>query len=322
MHFISVRACKGSPRTKVNRLIKFDLQINAPTNSLYCCVRGDKNKYTEIGAFNLFSQIATMPYKHILFYIHGSNSLPEEDIFPKCQILQKLFDKYDNYFVQIIPIIWPSDNDLGFVMDYWDDRMAADASAYPLSRLINKYYDWMGSYLYNPCSKSINILCHDLGCAVFEKTVNLWTENYGTGYFPMLFKNLFLVAGDIKNNIFREGLSGNHISTSSRNVVVYYSANDMVLSGTSKNLKLRPLNGIPIGLTGPIVYNDTPSNVKSIDCSDVSNMYDSPFGHNYFLTGMNNELELAGIVFDHIYETIRTGRVETKDGRINILSDN
>ena len=67
----------------------------------------------------------------MLLYIHGFSNLPD-DVFanvesssacatrrrPKCWI----------------PVIWPCDNDLGIVKDYWDDQKSADYSAIPCLR--------------------------------------------------------------------------------------------------------------------------------------------------------------------------------------------
>lgn len=67
--------------------------------------------------------------KQILLYIHGFSNLPEENIFPTTKKLQTYFDSKEPDLVQVVPLIWPCDNDLGIIKDYWDDQKSADANA-------------------------------------------------------------------------------------------------------------------------------------------------------------------------------------------------
>ena len=64
--------------------------------------------------------------------------------------------------VLVVPIIWPCDNDLGVVKDYWDDQKAADQSAFSFARVLDKFISWRNSPDYNPqsdpCLKRINVL--------------------------------------------------------------------------------------------------------------------------------------------------------------------
>lgn len=321
MLFLTNRQLKQSSRSKIGRIIKFDLTKNSATNQVYFCVRREKDTYHELGPHEFFETLQKSPYKNILLFIHGENSLPEPDVFPIVEKLQSLFDKYEQNYVQVVPLIWPCDSDHGIVQDYWNDRLSAEISAFSFIRALEHF---QGRIFSNrmACLKGIHVLGHDLGCKVFENTVNVWTNNFGIGFFPLLFKNVFLVAGDVRNDIFRQDTVGQHISTSSRNVSIYYSASDMILSGTTPKQSRGSLGGIPLGITGPTYFVDTQSNVFSIDCSDVGTLYDPPLGHTYFLTDGNEDLDLAGVVFDHIFETIRTGRPKTIDGQKLTLSSN
>jgi hypothetical protein len=51
----------------------------------------------------------------------------------------------------------------------------------------------------------------------------------------------------------------------------------------------------------------TPANVYSVDCDDVNTLYDYPKGHSYFRSGATKKN--PGLVFEHIFECLRTGRV-------------
>ena len=65
----------------------------------------------------------------------------------------------------------------------------------------------------------------------------------------------------------------------------------------------------------------TPKNVYIVDCDDVNNAYDTPKGHSYFRSG-RKEGE-AGVVFNHIFECLRSGRVfpDDPERRSTILRD-
>ena len=63
-----------------------------------------------------------------------------------------------------------------------------------------------------------------------------------------------------------------------------------------------------LGHTGPENPNLTLLNVYAFDCDDFNNIYDFPVGHTYFLTKNNTENTEAGILFNHMYETLKTGR--------------
>ena len=52
------------------------------------------------------------------------------------------------------------------------------------------------------------------------------------------------------------------------------------------------------------------SNVYAIDCNNFNNRYDSPKGHSYFLNDSNDNI---GAVFEHMFNTIKTGRVFVED---------
>jgi hypothetical protein len=55
----------------------------------------------------------------------------------------------------------------------------------------------------------------------------------------------------------------------------------------------------------------TPRNVYAVDCDDVNNIYDKPKGHSYFRSGLRRRE--AGVVFDHIFSAVLSGRVIPED---------
>ncbi|MCP4273515.1 MAG: hypothetical protein GY781_16425, partial [Gammaproteobacteria bacterium] len=122
MLFITNREPQGSIRTKRGRAYRFDLNKNSPSNSIYCCERLGEGNYIEIGSDDLMSRLRESKAQQILLFIHGFSNLPEPDIFPRVARLQEYFDSKQSNLIQVVPLIWPCDNDFGIVKDYWDDQ--------------------------------------------------------------------------------------------------------------------------------------------------------------------------------------------------------
>jgi esterase/lipase superfamily enzyme len=139
----------------------------------------------------------------------------------------------------------------------------------------------------------------------------VWRKYDQKGGLPLLFRNSFMIAADIVNESLQKGQSGELVSDTSRNVVVYYASDDLALRASK-------VANIPnyeasrrLGHTGPEDMELTPKNVYAIDCDDVNTVYDNPKGHSYFRSGKKKGE--PGVVFDHIWQTIMTGRVFPND---------
>ena len=250
--------------------------------------------------------------RQLLIYIHGFSNMPE-DVFADVKEFQTLCNKKKDSEVLVIPVIWPCDNDLGIVEDYWDDQKSADMSAFSFARALQFFMDWRDDEPEDkPCLKRINVLAHSMGNRVFRETLSAWNKYDLANGVPLLFRNTILVAADIVNESLEEGKGGRLISQSSRNVSVYYASDDLALRASKiSNLKNKVASR-RLGHTGPEDMKKTQSNVYSIDCDNFNNRYDNPKGHSYFL---EDEKGNMGAVFEHIYNSIKTGRVEVKDER-------
>ena len=308
MLFITNREPQGSIRSRNGRKYRFDLNKNAPSNSIYCCERLAKDDYVEIGSGSLMSKLKDCNAKQLLFFIHGFSNLPEPDIFPRVEILQKLFDDKEQNLVLVVPVIWPCDNDLGIVGDYWDDQKSADKSAFSFSRVLQKFLKWRDEGPDDaPCLKRINVLAHSMGNRVFRETLSVWNDYDLANGVPLLFRNTILMAADIVNESLEHEGSGRLISQASRNVSVYFASDDLALrSSKISNLKNK-IASRRLGHTGPEDMNKVQSNVYAIDCDNFNNNYDFPQGHAYFLEDGDNN---PGSVFNHMFNTIKTGRVK------------
>ena len=316
MLFITNRQPRQSTRTRINRKIDFDLKKNAPANDLYYCRRNAEGDYTEIGSAALLQSLKDSNCKQLLFFIHGFSNLPEPDIFPRVEKLQQLLDDKEPELALVIPLIWPCDNDLGIVQDYWDDQKSADASAQSFARLLNRFLDWRDQQPEEaPCLKRINVLAHSMGNRVYRQTLRAWNKYDLPGGVPLLFRNSFLMAADVVNETLEKGHTGELISHASRNVSVYFASDDLALrSSKVSNLKNK-IASRRLGHTGPENIHKVNSNVYSIDCDNYNTQYDSPKGHSYFL---NDENGMPGKVFEHIYDSIKHGRIDIDDRKFRL----
>jgi len=289
------------------RPVTFDLNVNEPSASVFFCRRVKKNSYEEIGSSAFLEELRIAAEDQILLYIHGFNNQPEPDIFPNTKNLQALCNGEKSKMVKVIPLIWPCDNDLGVLKDYWDDQDTADQSAFGFARMLGKFLEWRSKQKdTEACYKRINILAHSMGNRVLRLTLERWGRNFGA--VPQLFRNIFLVAADIVNESLESDQSGHYICESARNVVVYHAGDDLALR-TSKaaNVKNKVVSK-RLGHSGPEDMRRTPVNVYAIDCDEFNNTYNPPAGHTYFM--YNNEKK-PGAVFKHMFLSMKTGRVHS-----------
>lgn len=115
----------------------------------------------------------------------------------------------------------------------------------------------------------------------------------------------------IVNQALHRGQRGELISHAARNVVVYYASADLALRASkAANLKNK-IASRRLGHTGPEDMGRTPSNVYAVDCDDINTSYDVPIGHGYFTEG--REKGKPGLVFEHIFSILKTGRVTDID---------
>ncbi len=319
MLFITNRILKASAENSRNRL-QFDLSHNAPLHEVHFCRRHQENYYESMAPDSFLNAISDCDSQQLLLYIHGFNNLPEVDIFPQTLLLQKLCDQQSLGSIRVLPLIWPCDNDLGVIKDYWDDQKSADMSGFAFARLLEFFISWRQELAAEACTKSINVLAHSMGARVFREALRIW-QKYDRPQIPQFFRNTFLIAADVVNESLEYHQAGKFISDASRNVSVYFAADDLALRA-SKVINLK--NNIAsrrLGHTGPENLERIPNNIYAFDCDNFNNIYDDPMGHNYFLTqNIANPKSKPGIVFKHLFHSLSTGRVPHAPRIKHILS--
>lgn len=314
MLFVTNRFPTQSIRTRKGRKFNFDLKNNAPSNSVFFCEKGEDGDHTEIGSLEFLQRLKDSEHRQILIFVHGFNNLPDF-VFEMTAELQELCDKKKKNEVLVVPLIWPCDNDLGIVEDYWDDQKSADQSSYSFARVLEKFMEWRNSDANDPeiapCLKRINMLAHSMGNRVLRQTLANWNKYDLASGVPLIFRNTFMVAADVVNETVHEGQTGELISHASRNVIVYYASDDLALRASkAANLKNK-IASRRLGHTGPENMDKTPRNVFQVDCDEINTKYDTPTGHNYFRFGRRKGQ--SGLVFNHIFQCIEVGRVFPDD---------
>ncbi|MBO9473969.1 MULTISPECIES: alpha/beta hydrolase [unclassified Shimia] len=314
MLFITNRFPTQSIRSRKGRRFTFDLDNNAPSNSVFYCETGADGHHVEITSGELLKRVRESECRQILLYVHGFNNLPDV-VFERAAALQAFCDKAKPKEVLVLPLIWPCDNDRGVVKDYWDDQKSADQSGYSFARVLERFMEWRNSADNEPdvapCLKRINLLAHSMGNRVLRQTLVAWNRYDLADGVPLLLRNTFMVAADVVNETVHEGKAGELISHASRNVVVYYASDDLALRA-SKAANLRnKVASRRLGHTGPENIARAPRNLFQVDCDDVNTGYDRPTGHMYFLDDGGGKK--PGKVFNHMFECILHGRVFPDD---------
>jgi len=311
MLFITNRALVEGPISSPGRSISFHLDDNSVQQSVYYCHRQSNDKYVELGSADFLQHLKDSKAEQVLLFIHGYSNLPERDIFPRAAKLQKLFNKKKKDLVEVVPVLWPCDNDHGIIKDYWDDQKAADLSGFSFARVLQRFEVWRSADANKelPCLKRINVLAHSMGNRVLRESLRLWGKYDRQYRIPMLFRNTFLVAADLVNESLHRGEPGQFICDASRNVIVYYASDDLALRASKiSNLK-NAVASRRLGHTGPEDMRLVPINVYSVDCDDHNTEVDKK-GHTYFL---ENKKGLPGPVFEDIFRAVQLGRVFGED---------
>ncbi len=303
MFFITNRRMLGGQRSRPGQRLRFDLADTDPSPSLFFAERRGRDDYIELTSLPFFNALRKSPRAQLLFYVHGFNNQPEPDIFPTAQLLQGHLDRLTGSQVEVVPVIWPNDDDFGIIRDYFDDQDAAEMSGFAFARVLGKFLDWRERLSERSwCLKHVNLLAHSMGNRVLRFALAKWRRDRGEP--PALFRNIFMVAADVANETLEPGEPGYAITRAARNVVVYYAADDFALR-SSKVANLRnKIVSRRLGHTGPEDLARTPENVFAVDCDAVNDRYDR-LGHTYFL---GDERGRPGAVLAHIAATLMAGR--------------
>ncbi len=287
---------------------------NELSNSLLYCQFIKDGQFNEIYSKAFMQHVQAHACSDVLFYLHGFNNQPST-VLNNTKLLQLQCDKQQSN-VLVIPIIWPCDDDLGVVKDYWDDQDAAEASGRYFSRTISKLLQFQENnrQLNKPhCLKRMHVLAHSMGNRVLMKSLAHWRKHTGNGQIPYLFTNTFMMAADVPNHALEQGQEGHAISMASQRVHCFYANDDIAMTASKiSNIKNRVFSR-RLGHTGPERINNTPDNVYAINCDSFNNKFDLK-GHTYFLPE-DGEVPAA---LDYVIKMIKRDGVELDNKKVRL----
>ena len=313
MLFLTNRVLTQNNQTRLGRRVDFELRDTNALQSLFFCERQGPGEYSEIGSAAFLQRLKDSPAEQILIFIHGFNNQPEDAAFQRAERLQELFDLHAADLVEVMAVIWPclpTKDAREFIKSYYSDQAAADASATAFGRALGRLQDWQLENVQKdePCVKRINVLAHSMGNRILRGAVKWWAEELLGGGPALLFRNLFLVAADVENEALQRGHEGQSLPAATRNVVCYFSYDDLALRASKgANASIRSVSR-RLGHTGPYDMTKVPANVFAVDCDQVAMQYDPKSGHTYFL---QDRQDIAGKVCQHLLKCVQDARPES-----------
>ncbi len=286
--------------------LRFHPDDREPRASLVFGERRGPDDYREIGAEGLFARLASGPAAQVLFYIHGFSSTPEGQIFPTARRLQAGLREL-GLEVAVVPLIWPCGARLGYLRDYFADQDAADMSGFAFARLLGRFLDWRERQP-RPCRRHLNLLAHSMGNRLLRAAVGRFAAQFGS--VPAIFRSVFMMAADVANETLAPGEPGHPLTRISRNLLVYYAADDLALRASKLVNVANRVVSRRLGHTGPEDLGRLPRHVVAIDCDLVNDEAD-PLGHTYFLDDGRGR---PGAVLQHMAFVLESGRPAAVDG--------
>ena len=213
----------------------------------------------------------------VLFFIHGFDT-NLDGIRNNFEDLNRRYVlNPDSPIKHIVIFTWPGKSHL-LPLHYRNDKKDAIRSGETLARCVKKmmafFKFFLGKGKHEACGGNIHLMVHSMGNRVL-KHMMLELERQGK-LLPEMFKEILLMASDVKHDIFEPGQSFHNLTDLGRRVHVYFHENDRVLdiSKYTKNFSNR-LGRYGRKRIDPTFPNIIDANVtKTDDDPDVSRKAD------------------------------------------------
>jgi len=287
---------------------------NEISQSLRYCEMVNETEFKEIGSKPFMKSLMKADEKEILFYIHGFNNQPYDDIFPRAKAMQNQLIEANLKRVKLVSIIWPCDNDFGVIKDYWDDQDSAEQTGKIFARAISKLVGWQEENESNPCMKRMHVFAHSMGGRVLVQSLKHWANKFGGGGVPYLFKNIFLMASDIPNESLENGEDGEYIPQAAQRVISYYANDDFAMPASKISNMRNMVFSRRIGHTGPEDLSKVPENVYAVNCDSFNNKFDKPKGHSYFISKKGKKSP----AFEHVIKVLKSQKQDLGSRKITL----
>jgi len=330
MFFVTNRKINegGTPSSQdLPRPISFDIQGDDRGTvgvDIYFCERLRHREYQEIGSEAFFARIQSGANKHVMPMVHGFNVAPD-DALDNHDEFQQLCDTTGGD-ITIISVVWPS---WSGSLWYYDDQRQADMSAIGLSKFWSKLQRWANS---NRFTKHLHNFAHSMGNRVNRESLLSVAKYEGLNLPNYMFASSFMVAADVPNESLESHHPGYIVAKTSSKVIVYYAEDDNALEvsnlanpSTGRSVSRAwwqggdYIDGRRLGESGPETFSKCPDHVYRVDCDlvnegrlDDGGWFDVDIGHSYYLKDDDGN---PSLVFQHITNTIRSGKPEMKENR-------
>jgi len=214
---------------------------------------------------------------------------------------ESIHQKNSNKSVTVFLFSWPSNGEMMKDRAYSSDRQDATDSGIAVARGFLKLRDFLMTLRpqhSNPalkeCGQELHLLCHSMGNFVFENALASLKENTSQSALPRLFKNIFMCAPDVADNVLEKSEPMQNAHELCRSLNIYYNRGDvaMYISDYSKG------NSERLGHAGAARPEHLHNKIYQVDCS---NIVGGMTEHSYYLWGSVNEdivERMRGVCFD------------------------
>ncbi len=263
--------------------------------------REKRTPETQLASTGVFKDIKRRMEKSndVVIYVHGYSVSWEAAVGGALALQFMLNRKGEGKGVMVVLFSWPSDGSK-LPWAYKNDRDDAVDSGKAFGRGMLKLRNFLSKLTVKAkkregelCNQEIHLICHSMGNYVLQNTLIKLIEHH-EGYLSRIFKNIFLCAPDVDEDVLDPEKPMGRLNEICRNVTVYYNTGDiaMYFSDYTKGNPDRLGNA---GASRPQILHNK---IHQVDCSRVvSGLVE----HSYYLWDIVNDdirYSIEGIPFD------------------------
>jgi len=240
----------------------------------------------------------------VVIYIHGY-SVSWEAAVGGAQALEFMLNsqrKKGDKKVMVVLFSWPSNGSNMPFAAYKSDRSDARDSGKAIGRALLKLKDFLGTLHTEArngreqlCKQEMHLVCHSMGNYILQNALTSKVIGYTRGAtLPRMFKNIFLCAADVNDEVLEGNNPMSRLHEMSTNVSVYYNHGDLALNISKYSKHLAERLG-HIGNAHPALVHNK---IHQIDCSPIVK---GIVEHSYYLWATVNKdiwQSINGLPFD------------------------
>ena len=244
----------------------------------------------------------------VLFFIHGFNT-DLKGVRKDFEHLQaRYIDHPQSTVAHIIIFTWPGMHPK-IPYHYYDDKQDAIRSGKAFARAIGIVQEFFqqffidtmkdGKLTNQTCNRNIHLMAHSMGNRVLKETM----LTFGMAPIPQLFKEVILMAADVRWDSFENGEGFNRLIDFGERVHIFYHDNDKVLdiSKYAKNFSNR------LGRYGRKSKSNSQKDIFDINITgikeDMGDVEEKLMNHWYYYT--------SSAVKDDVVKNIFSGKVSS-----------